>query len=65
VVAESGNSGTQIQGVGHELAELRSWPLQFGSFLTAQDVTRASNVAELGAVRSSGISLTTAPIPGT
>ena len=50
VVAESGNWGTQIQGVGHELAELRSWPLQFGSFLTAQDVTRASNVAVLGSV---------------
>ncbi len=48
VVAESSNWGTQIQGVGHELAELRSWPLQFGSFLTEQDVTRAANVAVLG-----------------
>jgi putative ABC transport system permease protein len=50
VVAESSNWGTQIQGVGHELAELRSWPLQFGTFLTEQDVTRASNVAVLGSV---------------
>jgi putative ABC transport system permease protein len=50
VVAESSNWGTQIQGVGHELAELRSWPLQFGSFLTQQDVTRASNVAVLGSI---------------
>jgi putative ABC transport system permease protein len=50
VVAESSNWGTQVQGVGHELAELRAWPLQFGSFLTEQDVTRASNVAVLGSV---------------
>jgi putative ABC transport system permease protein len=50
VVAESANWGTQIQGVGHEFAGLRTWPLQFGSFLTEQDVTRASNVAVLGSV---------------
>jgi putative ABC transport system permease protein len=50
VVTETGNWGTQIQGVGEELAALRSWPLQFGSFFTAQDVARAANVAVLGAV---------------
>jgi putative ABC transport system permease protein len=50
VVAESSNWGTQIQGVGHEFAGLRTWPLQFGSFLTEQDVRRASNVAVLGSV---------------
>jgi putative ABC transport system permease protein len=50
VVAESSNWGTQIQGAGHELAELRSWPLQSGRFLTEQDVARAANVAVLGSV---------------
>jgi putative ABC transport system permease protein len=50
VVAEASNWGTQIQGVGHEFAELRSWPLQFGIFVTEQDITRAANVAVLGSV---------------
>ena len=50
VVAESSNWGTQVQGVGHELAALRSWPLEFGTFLTDQDVMRAANVAVLGSV---------------
>jgi putative ABC transport system permease protein len=50
VVAETSNWGTQIQGAGQELAALRSWPVQFGSFFTEQDVSRAANVAVLGSV---------------
>ena len=50
VVAETSNWGTQIQGAGEELAALRSWPLQFGSFVTEQDVSRAANIAVLGSM---------------
>jgi putative ABC transport system permease protein len=50
LVAESSNWGTQVQGAGEALAELRSWPLQFGSFFTEQDVLRAAKVAVLGSV---------------
>jgi putative ABC transport system permease protein len=50
IVAEGGNWNTQVQGAGEELAEIRSWPLQFGSFFGASDVTRAGKVAVLGSV---------------
>ncbi len=50
VVAEGGNWATQIQGAGEELATIRSWPLEFGSFLSAQDVVSTARVAVLGSV---------------
>jgi putative ABC transport system permease protein len=50
VVAERANWNTQVQGVGDELAALRAWPLQFGSFFAPQDVVRAARVAVLGSV---------------
>src|SRR5437762_1509512 len=50
IVGGSGNWNTQVQGVGEELAAIRSWPLQFGSFFTGEDVSRASKVAVLGSV---------------
>jgi putative ABC transport system permease protein len=50
IVAEAANWGTQVQGTGADLAALRSWPLQFGSFFGDQDVTRAAKVAVLGSV---------------
>jgi putative ABC transport system permease protein len=50
VVAESANWGTQVQGAGEEFVALRSWPLQFGSFFTEQDIARAARVAVLGSV---------------
>jgi putative ABC transport system permease protein len=50
LVAENANWGTQLQGTGADLAELRSWPLQFGRFFEEQDVTRAASVAVLGAM---------------
>jgi len=50
VVAPGGNWSTQIQGAGDELAAIRSWSVEYGSFFSAADVTRAAKVAVLGAV---------------
>ena len=50
VVAEASNWGTQIQGTSEDLTAIRSWPMQFGSFFTQDDVTRAAKVAVLGSV---------------
>ena len=50
IVAEGANWNTSIQGAGPELADIRAWPLQYGSFFTDQDVTRASKVAVLGSL---------------
>jgi putative ABC transport system permease protein len=50
LVAPSSNWNTQVQGAGAELTAIRSWPLEFGSFFTEQDVARASRVVVLGAV---------------
>src|SRR5258706_15512507 len=48
VVAAVGNWNTQIQGASEELAAIRSWPTQFGSFFTQDDVTAARKVVVLG-----------------
>ncbi len=48
IVAESSNWNTQVQGAGEDLPAIRSWPLQFGTFFTAQDVRAAAKVAVLG-----------------
>ena len=50
VVAAGANWNTTIQGANEELQDIRSWPTQFGSFLSEQDVTRAARVAVLGTV---------------
>jgi putative ABC transport system permease protein len=50
VVAATANWNTQIQGTGAELAAIRSWPTQFGSFFTQDDITAARKVAVLGSV---------------
>ena len=50
VVAATSNWNTQIQGASPELAAIRSWPTQFGSFFTEDDVTAARKVAVLGSV---------------
>jgi putative ABC transport system permease protein len=50
VVAAAGNWNTQIQGASQELAAIRSWPMQFGSFFSEDDVTAAHKVAVLGSV---------------
>ncbi|MBK5299149.1 MAG: ABC transporter permease [Vicinamibacteria bacterium] len=50
IVASAGNWSTQIQGAGDELATIRSWSIDSGSFFSAGDVTRAAKIAVLGAV---------------
>jgi putative ABC transport system permease protein len=48
IIAESANWNTQIQGVGDELVELRSWPVQSGAFFSANEVRSAAKVVVLG-----------------
>ena len=48
IIAETSNWNTQVQGTSEELPELRSWPIQMGSFFSAQDVRSAAKVAVLG-----------------
>src|SRR3954470_14765741 len=50
IVSETSNWATTVQGTAPDLAAIRSWPAQFGSFFTADDVTRAAKVAVLGSV---------------
>jgi putative ABC transport system permease protein len=50
VVAERGNWNTQVQGAGDERTVLRAWPLESGSFFSAQEVLRVARVAVLGSV---------------
>jgi putative ABC transport system permease protein len=50
VVSQNGNWNTSVQGASEELLDIRSWPLQFGSMFTRQDVERGAKVAVLGAV---------------
>lgn len=50
LVAQTSNWNTQVQGTGAELPAIRSWPLEFGTFFTEQDVTRAARVLVLGTV---------------
>jgi len=44
VVAAAGNWNTQIQGTGADLAAIRSWPTQFGSFFTEDDVSSRRDI---------------------
>ena len=48
VVAERGNWNTTVQGASAELTAIRDWPLQFGSFFSADEATTAAKVAVLG-----------------
>ena len=50
IIAETANWNTQVQGAGEELVELRSWPVQYGSFFTAHEVRSAAKVVVLGSV---------------
>src|SRR6266545_5365299 len=50
IAASTANWNTQVQGTGSDLAAIRSWPMQYGSFFTGDDVTRAGKVAVLGSV---------------
>src|SRR5689334_5085113 len=42
LVAPGANWNTQVQGTSEQLPQIRSWPLQTGSFFTAQDVSSAA-----------------------
>ena len=48
IIAETSNWNTQVQGTSAELPELRSWPIQMGSFYSEQEVRAAAKVAVLG-----------------
>ena len=48
VIAETANWNTSVQGASEELPAIRSWPMQFGDFFTADDVRRSAKVAVLG-----------------
>src|SRR4029079_6509403 len=50
IIAEKANWNTQVQRTGDELTDLRSWPMQFGSFFTAQEVASSAKVVVLGTV---------------
>jgi putative ABC transport system permease protein len=50
IVSETSNWATQVQGTGTDLAAIRTWPTQFGSFFSDDDVARAAKVAVLGSV---------------
>jgi putative ABC transport system permease protein len=50
VVSATGNWSTQMQGTGADIAAIRDWSLETGSFFTDSDVARAAKVALLGAV---------------
>ena len=50
VLSAGGNWQSQVQGVGAELAALRSWPVQSGTFIDVDQVARAMKVAVLGTV---------------
>jgi putative ABC transport system permease protein len=52
VITGNQNWSTQIQGVDVDLPLIRSWPTQYGSFFTPQDVAGAAKVAVLGTVVS-------------
>jgi putative ABC transport system permease protein len=48
IIAETSNWNTQVQGTSEQLPELRSWPIQLGSFFSTQEVRSAAKVAVLG-----------------
>jgi putative ABC transport system permease protein len=48
IIAETSNWNTQVQGTSEELPELRSWPVQMGSFFSAGEVRAAAKVVVLG-----------------
>jgi putative ABC transport system permease protein len=52
VIAGNQNWSTQVQGTDIDLPLIRSWPMKYGSFFTAQDVTGSAKVAVLGLIVS-------------
>ncbi len=52
LIAGNQNWSSQIQGTDVDLPLIRNWPMKYGSFFTAQDVSSAQKVAVLGTVVS-------------
>jgi putative ABC transport system permease protein len=50
IIAEHANWNTQVQGAGDELVDVRAWALQYGTFLSPEDVRAAAKVVVLGSV---------------
>jgi len=50
IVSETSNWATTVQGTAPDLAQIRTWPTQFGSFFSDDDVASAAKVAVLGSV---------------
>jgi putative ABC transport system permease protein len=50
LISEQANWNTQVQGTSEALPAIRSWPLQYGLFFTAEDVARSAKVVVLGSV---------------
>jgi putative ABC transport system permease protein len=48
VVAGNQNWNTRTEGTDVDMPAIRSWPMKYGSFFTAQDVRAAAKVAVLG-----------------
>ena len=48
VVAGNQNWSTRTEGTDVDMPAIRSWPMKYGSFFTAQDVRAAAKVAVLG-----------------
>jgi putative ABC transport system permease protein len=48
VIAGNQNWNTRVSGTDVDLPLIRSWPVQYGAFLTQQDVGSAAKVAVLG-----------------
>jgi putative ABC transport system permease protein len=50
IIAEHANWNTQVQGAGDELVDVRSWALEYGTFLSPEDVRAAAKVVVLGSI---------------
>jgi putative ABC transport system permease protein len=48
LIAGNQNWSSQIQGTDVDLPLIRNWPMKYGAFFTAQDVSSAQKVAVLG-----------------
>ncbi len=48
LIAGNQNWSSQIQGTDVDLPMIRNWPMKYGTFFTAQDVSSAQKVAVLG-----------------
>jgi putative ABC transport system permease protein len=50
LISEQANWNTSVQGTSEALPAIRSWPMQYGLFFTAEDVARSAKVVVLGSV---------------